>query len=133
MPLGVIDRVVFNNRRRAFEVQLGSLTFWFPYACAQIHKGEHVARLVMDRRDGREAFRYYVRAGRRELGRSGTIDVNDVLDFPSQQIASRMRRKLAREARFYRLLDDRDETASIAQLLQLLEVLGCQVDVVVTP
>ena len=155
MPPGVIDRVVFNNRRRVFEVQLGSLTFFFPYACAQIQRGEHVGRLVMDRRDGREAFRYYVRAGRRALGRNGIIDVNDVLGFPGCQIASRIRRKLAREARkrvetthfttrqliralqisaprYYRLLDDDDGIASIGQLLDLLEVLGAEVDVVVT-
>ena len=108
--------------------------------------------LFVDGDAGREAFTYVLRSGR-----TGTVHVEQVLDYnrdpsyardqllyrltveaqrrlASSPLAKReiMRRLGTSAAQFYRLLDQTNDRKSIDQMLALLQVLDCDVDVVLT-
>lgn len=148
-----ITRVTLNNRRRGFEVSAGRRTYIFPYAKLKLRPapGNKVRRVYVDRELGREAFTYVL-----ESGEEGTVHLDAVLDYNrdpaylrdlllykltlearSRVRQSRLsRRELIRRlgtspAQFYRLLDQTDSKKSVDQLLALLRVLDCDVDLVV--
>jgi hypothetical protein len=148
-----IRSVRANNRKRAFEVALGNKALLFPYAKAQPvpTQANPVERVVPDAEAGREAFTYSLRSGR-----TGTVHVEQVLEYnrdPSslrdlllyrltveaqKRInASRLsKREIARRlgtsaAQLYRLLDQTNYRKSVDQVLSLLQVLDCDVDLVV--
>jgi hypothetical protein len=148
-----IRSVEANNRKRVFEVRVGTAVLPFPYSKADPASGpdELVARVAVDEELAREAFSFELRSGR-----SGTVHVEQVLEY--NQDPSYMRdlllyrltleaqariaasplskREIVRRlgtsaAQLYRLLDQTNYAKSIDQMLSLLRVLDCDVDLVV--
>ena len=148
-----IRSVRANNRRKAFEVRVGAAVLPYPYSKAEpvAIPGDLVVRVVVDEELAREAFVFDLRSGR-----SGTVHVEQVLEYnrdPSYmrdlllyrltveaqaRIASSplSRREIVRRlatsaAQLYRLLDQTNYAKSVDQMLSLLRVLDCDVDLVV--
>lgn len=148
-----IKSVALNNRKRAFEVGTSRQTFFFPYAKADPPPTtkEPVVDLAIDGELGREAFTYKLSSGR-----EGSVHVEQVLEYnqdPSylrDQLLYRLtleaqrcleesplsKREIIRRlgtspAQFYRLLDPMNYRKSVDKVLLLLQVLDCDVDVVV--
>ena len=148
-----IRSVTANSRRKAFEVSLGSRLLPFPYSRATPRPSatEPVREVVVDEEVGREAF-WYVLA----TGAKGYVHAEQVLEYnqdPSYMRdlllyrltleAQRQVKKTAlskREvirrlgtsaAQFYRLLDQTNYRKSVDQLLALLQILDCEVELVI--
>ena len=145
--------VSFNNRRKGFEVKVRSRTLWFPYARLETRPGvrDRILRVFIDKELGGEGFTYVL-----ESGKEGTVHIEQVLDYnqdPSYMrdmlvykltleaqervsASSLSRREIIRRlgtsaTQFYRLLDQTNYRKSVDQLISLLNVLDCDVDVVV--
>lgn len=144
-----------DNRRHRFEVRTRRQTFVFPYAKADPAPGadDRLVEVFVDPELDREAFTY-----RLESGTEGSVHVDSVLEFnedPSH-MADLVLYRLTQEARtrfessglsvrevarslgtsptqLYRLLDPTNYAKSLRQLMSLLHLLGCDVDVAVTP
>ncbi len=148
-----IRNVTFNNRKKGFEVCTSKTAFWFPYAKLEIRPTSvnPVVQTVVDAEIGREGFTYALASGR-----EGTVHIDQVLEYnqdpeylrdqllykltlEAQKRVARSRlsrREIIRRlgtsaAQFYRLLDQTNYRKSIDQLLSLLRVLDCDVDLVV--
>ena len=148
-----IRSVTPNSRRRAFEVHTATKRLAFPFSKADPAPSpqDPLRDAFVDTELGREAFTYVLASGR-----SGTIHVEQVLEYhqdPSylrdlllykltleaqRRIAqSRLsKREITRRlgtsaAQFYRLLDQTNYRKSVDQLLSLLQVLDCEIDLVV--
>ena len=148
-----IRSVKANNRRRLFEVRVGAAALPFPYSKADPAPGtdERVVRVAIENELAREAFGFELRSGR-----AGLVHVEQVLEY--NQDPSYMRdlllyrltleaqarvaasplskREIVRRlgtsaAQLYRLLDQTNYAKSIDQMLNLLRVLDCEVDLVV--
>ncbi len=149
-----IRSVKTNNRRRAFEVRLHSRTLSFPYIKAEPRPraDDPVNAVRVDKELGREAFVYTL-----ESGAEGTIHVDQVLEYNQDpgylrdlllyrltleaqkrvEQSPLSKREIVRRlgtsaAQFYRLLDQTNYRKSVDQVLNLLHVLDCDVDLVVT-
>src|SRR5712691_5463403 len=148
-----IKRVVHNNRKKGFEVRTQRAKLWYPYGKLEVRPTTHdpVVGAGVDPEIGREGFTYHLKSGK-----EGTVHIDQVLeynqdpDYLRDQLLYRMtleaqkrvarsrlsRREIIRRlhtsaAQFYRLLDQTNYTKSIDQLLSLLHVLDCDVDLVV--
>jgi hypothetical protein len=148
-----IRKVAANNRKRSFEVKSSRRTLWFPYAKAvpPPTTKDRVSRVFVDRELGREAFTYVLQSGR-----EGSVLAEQVLEYnqdpahlrdlllynltieAQKRVAasSLSRREIIRRlgtsaTQFYRLLDQTNYRKSVDQLLSLLHVLDCEVDLVV--
>ena len=148
-----IRSVKVNNRERAFEVTTRSNTLPFPYAKAEPAptRDDSVVRVVVDKELAREGFVFTLRSGR-----EGTVHMDQVLQYnqdpaylrdlllykltleaqkrvEASPLAKReiVRRLETSAAQFYRLLDQTNYRKSVDQLLNLLHVLDCDVDLVV--
>ena len=148
-----IKQVRRNNRRKAFEVVTRRQTYLFPYAKLAVQPSEtdRIADLVVDTDFGNEAFTY-----RLESGREGTVHIDHVLEYNQdphvlrdlllykltlevqQRVAASplSKRELIRRlgtsaTQFYRLLDQTNYKKSVGQLLSLLAILDCEIDLVV--
>ena len=148
-----ILRVRHNNRRKSFEVKTRSKTFHYPYARLRIKpaSSDPVVDVYVDQEIGREGFTYVL-----ESGREGTVHVDQVLEYNQDprylrdmllyrltleaqkrvESSDLSRREIIRRlgtsaTQFYRLLDQTNYTKSLDQLLSLLHVVGCDVDLVV--
>jgi hypothetical protein len=148
-----IRGVSANNRRKAFEVRTSSRVLVYPYAKADPAPSptNSVAEVRVDAELGRKGFTY-----RLASGREGTVHVEQVLEYnqdPSYlrdlllykltleaqkrvEASSLSKREIIRRlgtsaAQFYRLLDQTNYRKSIDQVLVLLHVLDCDVDLVV--
>jgi hypothetical protein len=148
-----IRSVKQNNRRKAFEVRTRNKTFYYPYSRLDLRPefGNKVADAYVDKELGSEGFTYVL-----ESGDEGTVHVEQVLEYNEDPAYLRdlLLYKLTLEARkrvdssplskreiirrlgtsasqFYRLLDQTNYRKSIGQLLSLLHILDCDVDVVV--
>lgn len=146
-----ITKVTIDNRKRRFEVKTRRQTFVFPYAKADPTptSKDRVAEVFVDPELGREAITY-----RLDSGAEGSIHIDAVLEYnedPSymadlalyrltQEARSRLDssglsiREVARSlgtspAQLYRLLDPTNYTKSLRQLMSLLYLLGCDIDV----
>jgi hypothetical protein len=142
-----------NNRTKSFEIRMASARLAFPYSKADPAPtvDDPVVRTAVDKELAREAFTFDLASGR-----SGTVHVEQVLEYnedPSylrDQLLYRLTleaqrrvqesplakreivRRLATSAtQLYRLLDQTNYRKSIDQMLALLHVLDCEVDVVV--
>ena len=148
-----IRSVKNNNRKKAFEIRVSSRTLLFPY-----RKGDPlpttedpVGRVFVDHEIDREGFTYVL-----ESGRTGTVHVEQVLEYnqdpnymrdlllyrltleAQRRIAASplSKREISRRlgtsaAQLYRLLDQTNYRKSVDRLLSLLQVLDCNVDLVV--
>ena len=148
-----IRAVVGNNRKKAFEVKTATQTLVFPYAKAvpQPTAQDLLDRVFVDQELDREGFTYVLTSGR-----EGTVPLEQVLEYNQDprylrdallykltlEAQKRLRasplsrreiiRRLGTSAtQFYRLLDQTNYRKTIDQLLSLLHVLDCDVDLVV--
>lgn len=148
-----IRRVFANNRKRAFEVKTSTQILLFPYAKADPKptKSDGIARVFADPELGREGFTYVLGSGR-----SGTVHIEQILEYnqdpahlrdlllykltleAQQRIEASVlsKREIIRRlgtsaAQLYRLLDQTNYRKSVDQLLSLLHVLDCDVDLIV--
>jgi hypothetical protein len=148
-----IKTVSANNRRHAFEVQTGRVTYFFPYSrtgCSPTADNP-IIHLEIDAELGREAFTYQLASGE-----ECSIHVEQVLDYnqdpgymrkmllfkltveaekriEKSQLSKReiIRRLGTSPAQFYRLLDTTNYRKSVDRMLDLLFVLDCEVELVV--
>lgn len=145
--------VKLNNRKKAFEIGTHTTKLQFPYAKVDPRPAasDPVVRAYVDKELGREAFSYVLKSGK-----NGTVHVEQVLEYNQDpgylrdallyKLTLEAQRRLqqspltAREiirrlrtspAQFYRLLDQKNYRKSIDQVLSLLHVLDCNVDLVV--
>ena len=148
-----IQTVKHNSRKRAFEIRTSTKTLTFPFSKAKPAPSpeDPVHDVFVDVEAGREAFTYVLTSGR-----SGTVHVEQVLEYhkdPSYlrdlllyKLTIEAQRRIARSplakrevirrlgtsaAQFYRLLDQTNYRKSVDQLLALLQVLDCEIDLVV--
>jgi hypothetical protein len=146
-----ILEVAANNRKHLFEVRTRRQTLVFPYAKSDPapSSDDRVEDLFVDPELGREAFTY-----RLSSGVEGSVHVDEVLEhnqdpsymaeltlyrlsqearsrFESSGLSARQVSQLLQTSptQLYRLLDPTNYTQSLRQLLSLLFVLGCEVDV----
>lgn len=146
--------VMPDNRRHRFEVRTRRQTFVFPYAKADPTPGadDRLAEVFVDSELDREGFTY-----RLVSGAEGSVHIDSVLEFnqdPSymadltlyrltQEARTRFEssglsvREVARSlgtspTQLYRLLDPTNYAKSLRQLMSLLYLLGCDVDVAIT-
>lgn len=149
-----IRSVEHDNRKGEFRIVARSgARYAFPYAKADPRPGadDKVTETWVDPEIGREGFGYLL-----ESGDEGTVHVEQVLDYNAEptylrdllihrlstearrrvESAGLSRRELARRlgtspAQLYRLLDPANTRKSMNQLVALLQVLDCEVDLVV--
>jgi hypothetical protein len=148
-----IRSVAWNNRKKAFEVETAGRSLVFPYAKAEPRPtgDDPIVEAYADPELGREGFTYVLRSGR-----EGTIHVEQVLEYNRDpgylrdlllyrltleaqkrvEASGLSKRELIRRlgtsaTQFYRLLDQTNSRKSVDQLLSLLHVLDCEVDLVV--
>jgi hypothetical protein len=148
-----IRSVTHNNRKKTFALRTYAKTLVFPYSQADPRPTaeDPVCETAVDDEAGREACTYVI-----ESGRSGSVHVDQVLEYnrdprylrdlllyrltiEAQKRASASplsKREITRRlgtsaAQLYRLLDQTNYRKSIDQLLALLQVLNCEVDLVV--
>jgi hypothetical protein len=140
-----------NNRRRLIEVRTRRQDFVFPYAQMDPRptSDDPIVEIFVDPELGREGFTYELASGV-----EGSVHIDSVFEYNedpayladlalyrlSQQAHERFERsglstrEVARllgtsPTQLYRLLDPTNCTKSVRQLLALLHVLGCDVDV----
>jgi hypothetical protein len=148
-----IRRVSANNRKKAFEVKTSSQVLLFPYSKADPKPSptDGVAEVAVDAELAREGFTYVLASGR-----EGTVHIDQVLEYnqdpgylrdmllykltleaqkrvDASPLSKReiIRRLGTSAAQFYRLLDQTNYRKSVDQVLLLLHVLDCDVDLVV--
>ncbi len=148
-----IRAVRFNNRRKAFEVQIQRRALLYPYAKLDpaLKAGDLVREAYVDPELGGEGFSYVS-----ESGREGTVHAEQVLEYneDSEYLRDLLLYKLTVEAQrrvaasplskreimrrlgtsatqLYRLLDQTNTKKSFGQILSLLHVLDCEVTFVV--
>jgi hypothetical protein len=145
--------VKYNNRKKLFEVGVSAKQLVLPYAKTDPHPTplDPLTRAFVDTDLGREGFTYELRSGR-----SGTVHVEQILEYNQDPTYLRdlllyrltleaqnrvktsplskreiIRRLGTSAAQLYRLLDQKNYSKSVDQLLSLLQVLECDVDLVV--
>ena len=149
-----IRSVTFNNRRNEFAVTARSgNTYVFPYAEADPRPSseDRIEELFVDKELGNEAFTYILRSGK-----EGSVHIDHVLEYNEdpRYLAELLTYKLTLEAQrctegstlsrrqiakrlntsvpqLYRLLDPVNTRKSINQLVSLLHILNCDVDLIV--
>jgi hypothetical protein len=148
-----IRSVTANNRRKAFEVETQNEVLLFPYVRLRLKptSENRVSEVYADPELGHEAFTYVL-----DSGEEDTIHLDEVLEYNEDpdylrnlllykltlEAQERVRasplskreiiRRLSTSAsQFYRLLDSANSSKSVGQLLALLHVLDCDVDLVV--
>ena len=150
-----IRKIETNNRKGEFRiVTYSGDSYVFPYVKAdpQPESANMVADAVADRELDKEAFTYTL-----ESGDEGTVHLDQVLEYNEDPTYLRdllihqmtveakerveesglSRRELARRLKtslpqLYRLLDTANTKKSMNQLVALLQVLDCNVELVVT-
>lgn len=148
-----IRSVKANNRRKLFEVTVSGKRLVFPFARleGQPTGEDPLVKVFVDKEIGSEGFTYVLQSGR-----EGTVHVEDVLEYnqdpdylrdlllyrltleaqnriAATPLAKReiIRRLGTSPTQLYRLLDQANYRKSIDQMLRLLQVLDCDVDLVV--
>ena len=150
-----IRKVAADNRRREFRiVDYSGATYVFPFAKAepQPDSSDKVVDVYVDRELANEAFTYVL-----ESGDEGSVHLDQVREYSEDPTYLRdlliyqltieakqrveacglSRRELARRLKtsvpqLYRLLDTTNTRKSMNQLVSLLQILDCSVDLVVT-
>lgn len=148
-----ITSVKANNHRRAFEVVCAKGEWPFPYEKADPRptRDNPIVNLYIDPELGNEGFTYTLGSGE-----EGSVLLDYVFDYNEEpgymrdlllynltsQALDRLkttelsRREIIRRlgtspAQFYRLIDTTNYTKSLDKMVSLLQVLGCEVDLVV--
>ncbi len=150
-----IRGVRINNRRKAFEVRTSGRHLLMPFAKVDPKPtaANRAVRVYVDKEIGSEGFGYVLRSGR-----EGTVHIEQVLEYNKDPDHLRdqllynltleaqkrvgasplSRRELIRRlgtsaTQFYRLLDQTNYRKSVDQLVSLLQILDCDVELVVRP
>jgi predicted XRE-type DNA-binding protein len=148
-----ITSVTANNRKRAFEVTTRRGQWPFPYSKAEPAPtpSDPLVELYIDPELGREGFTYLLASGA-----EGSVHIDHVLDYNEEpgymrdlllynltvealeriEASPLSKREIIRRlgtspAQFYRLLDTTNYRKSIDKMLALLQVLDCEVEVIV--
>jgi hypothetical protein len=148
-----IRSVAVNNRKKEFVVRAGSKTLVYPYARlhARPTPKNRVAEVHVDKDLASEGFTYTL-----ESGKEGTVHIEQVLEYnqdprhlkelllykltleaqkrvESSALSKReiIRRLGTSATQFYRLLDQSNSRKTIGQMMALLHILDCEVDLVV--
>jgi hypothetical protein len=148
-----ITSVTANNRKRAFEVKTRRGQWPFPYSKAEPPPtlSDPLVELYIDPELGREGFTYLLASGA-----EGSVLVDHVLDYNEEPGYMRdlllhnltvealerieasplskreiIRRLRTSPAQFYRLIDPTNYRKSVDKMLSLLQVLDCEVEVIV--
>ncbi len=148
-----IRSVAHNNRKRTFEVRTGKKILVLPFSKVEPRPSsdDPIVRLFVDPEAGREAFSYVLNSGS-----AGTVHVEQVLEYnqDSAYLRDRLLYRLTLEAQkriartplsrreivrrlgtsasqLYRLLDQTNYRKSLDQIVALLQVLNCEIDLVV--
>lgn len=148
-----IKSVSSNSRKKAFDVVTARRSYVFPYA--KLEKAptatDAVQDLRVDKELASEAFTYRLRSGA-----EGTVHIDHVLEYNEDpallrdlfvykltlEVQKRLRKSVLSKreiirrlgtspAQFYRLVDQTNTTKSVGQLLALLSILDCEVELVV--
>ncbi len=149
-----IRSVAVNNRKKEFSVTVYSGAIYnFPYSEADPPpcSGNLIEEVVVDKELGREAITYKLKSGE-----EGSIHIEQILEYnedpkymaelltyrlsleaqqciensalSKRQIAKRLKTSVPQ---LYRLLDPANASKSMKQLVALLHILNCDVDLVV--
>ena len=148
-----IRSVRTNNKKRVFEIRTSSRKYSFPYVTATPTptSEDSIARVFVDKELGREAFTFELASGK-----TGTVHLEQVLEYnqdpnylrdlllykltleaqkrvAQSRLAKReiVRRLGTSATQLYRLLDQTNYEKSVDQLVSLLQILDCEVDLVV--
>jgi hypothetical protein len=149
-----IRSVTANNRRNEFSVTTrAATTFAFPYAEADPRPtaNDRIDEVFVDKDLGSEAFTYVLKSGK-----EGTVHIDQVLEYNEDpkylgellaykltleaqrrmEVTELSRRQIAKRLntsvpQLYRLLDPANTRKSLNQLISLLHILDCDVDLVV--
>src|SRR5574337_1156952 len=148
-----IRTVAGNNRKKVFKVTTSTRTLVFPYAKLDPRPTvqDPLQRVFVDQELNRDGFTYVLTSGR-----EGTVHAEQVLEYNQDpgylrdallykltieaqqrvQTSPLSKREIIRRlgtsaTQFYRLLDQTNYRKTIDQLLSLLHVLDCDVDLVV--
>ncbi|GMQ88299.1 MAG: hypothetical protein BMS9Abin08_1535 [Gammaproteobacteria bacterium] len=149
-----IRSVTSSNRRNEFTVVTRSgATYTFPYAETDPRPGsdDRIEEVFVDKELGNEAFTYILKSGE-----EGSVHIEQILEYNEdpKYLAELLTYKLTLEAQqgiegsglsmrqiakrlktsvpqLYRLLDPANTRKSMSQLVTLLHVLNCDVDLVV--
>jgi len=149
-----IRSITSNNRKNEFSVITRSgVEYSFPYSEADPRPSpdDHIERVFVDKELGNEAFTFIL-----ESGEEGSIHIEQVLEYNEdpQYLADLLTYKLSLEAQkliesselsrrqvakrlrtsvpqLYRLLDPTNTRKSMKQLVALLHILNCDVNLVV--
>ena len=144
-----------NNRKKALEIRTSSTGMQFPHAKLEPRPSatDPIRDVFVDKELGNEAATYVL-----ESGKSGTVHIEQILEYNEdpRYLRDSLLYKLTLEAQrrveksalskreiirrlgtsatqFYRLLDQTNDRKSVDQLLSLLQVLDCDVELVVRP
>jgi hypothetical protein len=150
-----IEEVVANNRKRAFEVRTAEQTLSLPYSRLRVQPAasNRVREVAPDPELGHEAFTYVLEDGsedsvhldavleynddpdhlRELLLHKLTLEARERLDGAELSKRELIRRLGTSASQFYRLLDPSNTSKSVGQMLSLLHLLGCEVELVVRP
>ena len=148
-----IRRVRINNRRKAFEVATAGRHLFFPFAKVEVRPkpNDPIVDVYVDKELGSEGFTYVLKSGK-----EGSVHIDDVLDYNQDpdylrdlllyRLTLEAQKRLATAAlakreiirrlgtsptQLYRLLDQTNYSKSVDQMLRLLQVLDCDVQLVV--
>ncbi len=149
-----IKKIVANNRKKAFELDIDGKHLVFPYANLRLKPdtNNRIAEAKADPELGNEAFTYKL-----ENGDEDSIHVDQVLEYNKApnylrdmllynltieaqkrlKVGNLSTREITRRlgtsaSQFYRLLDQTNYKKSIDQMISLLSILSCNVDLVVS-
>jgi predicted XRE-type DNA-binding protein len=148
-----IRSVTHNNHKKAFLVKASKKLFQLPYSRVDPQPGaaDPIAQFFDDKELGEEGFTYVL-----ESGKEGTVHGEQVLEYNQDprylrdallyqltievqkrvEASALSKREIIRRLRtsatqFYRLLDQTNYRKSVDQLLSLLHLLDCDIELLV--
>jgi Cro/C1-type HTH DNA-binding domain len=148
-----IRSVTQNNRKKSFQVKVSKQLFDLPYSQVEVKPSaaDPIVRVFVDKDLGREGFTYQLKSGK-----EGTVHSEQVLEYnqdphylrdallykltveaqkrvKASPLSKRevIRRLNTSATQLYRLLDQTNYRKSVDQLLSLLHVLDCDVELLV--
>jgi len=148
-----IQAVSLNNRKKAFQVKTSKRTLLLPYSKVDVQPSttDPIVRVSVDKEMGNEGFTYLLKSGK-----EGTVHGEQVLAYNQDphylrdvllykltceaqkrvEASALSKREITRRlgtsaTQFYRLLDQTNYSKSVDQLLSLLHVLDCDVELLV--
>jgi predicted XRE-type DNA-binding protein len=148
-----ITSVTANNRKKAFEVKTRRGQWLFPYSKCDLAPtpSDPLAKLFIDPELGREGFTFVLASGAEDsvhidhvfayneepgymrdlLLFNLTVDALEHIEASPLSKREIIRRLGTSPAQLYRLLDTTNYRKSVDKMLSLLQVLDCEVEVVV--